>query len=157
MLLSGKLYKEQKQNFYDAQQGICPLCKRALNPDVQSNHLDHDHSLDGPKAGKVRGLLCNLCNAAEGQMKHKFNRSGLKGQDIDYLEWMKAMIVYLEQDYSGNNIHPNFVPDKTKKFAAMGKDDMINEFKINGFTYNPDDLKKNMIASYKKQLRKSLK
>lgn len=83
MLLTSKLYKEEKQRLFDAQHGICPICKRELDSDVQSNHLDHDHELNGPKAGKVRGLLCNLCNAAEGQMKHKFNRSGLKGQNID--------------------------------------------------------------------------
>ncbi|MGP2512407.1 endonuclease domain-containing protein, partial [Klebsiella pneumoniae] len=61
MLLTGKLYKEEKQKFYDAQNGKCLICQRELNPDVQANHLDHDHELNGPKAGKVRGLLCNLC------------------------------------------------------------------------------------------------
>lgn len=119
MLLTGKLYKEQKQKFYDAQHGKCLLCKRELSTDVQANHLDHDHELSGPKAGKVRGLLCNLCNAAEGQMKHKFNRSGLKGQNIDYLEWLESLLTYLKDDYSENNIHPSFVTDSDCKFHVM--------------------------------------
>ncbi|AHY25041.1 endonuclease VII [Pectobacterium bacteriophage PM2] len=157
MLLSGKLYKEQKQKFYDAQHGKCPLCKRELSSDVQSNHLDHDHELNGNKAGRVRGLLCNLCNAAEGQMKHKFNRSGLKGQDIDYLEWLESLLVYLKDDYTKNDIHPSYVIDKAKEFARGNKDDMITMFKQFGFTYIESDTKPKMVASFKKQLRKSLK
>lgn len=157
MLLSGKLYKEEKQKFYDAQNGKCPICHRELDPDVQGNHLDHDHELNGPKAGRVRGLLCNLCNAAEGQMKHKFNRSGLKGLDVDYLEWLEALLAYLKQDYSDNNIHPNFVPDKTKEFSRLGKEEMMSEMLQRGFEYNESDTKTQLIASFKKQLRKSLK
>lgn len=157
MLLTGKLYKEEKQKLYDAQAGKCLICERELNPDVQSNHLDHDHELNGPKAGKVRGLLCNLCNAAEGQMKHKFNRSGLKGQNVDYLEWLENLLVYLKTDYTENNIHPNFVPDKTKEFARLGKEEMIAEMLSHGMTYNESDTKKQMVDSFKKQLRKSLK
>jgi hypothetical protein len=157
MLLTGKLYKEEKQKLYDAQDGKCLICTRELNPDVQSNHLDHDHELNGPKAGKVRGLLCNLCNAAEGQMKHKFNRSGLKGQNVDYLDWLENLLVYLKTDYTENNIHPNFVPDKTKEFSRLGKEEMIQEMLSNGFSYNELDTKKQMVDSFKKQLRKSLK
>ncbi|QYN80515.1 endonuclease VII [Kosakonia phage Kc304] len=157
MLLTGKLYKEQKQNFYDAQHGRCLLCKRELSSDVQSNHLDHDHDLNGPKAGKVRGLLCNLCNAAEGQMKHKFNRSGLKGQDVDYLEWLESLLTYLKADYSKNNTHPNYVTDKTKWFSRLGKDEMIAEMKAQGFIFKESDSKATLVKEYKKQFRKSIK
>ena len=157
MLLTGKLYKEQKQKFYDAQHGKCLICNRELNTDVQSNHLDHDHELNGPKAGKVRGLLCNLCNAAEGQMKHKFNRSGLKGQNVDYLEWIENLLAYLKTDYTKNDIHPNFIGDKSKEFSRLGKPEMIAEMNAYGFTYSEDDSKSKLVASFKKQLRKSLK
>ena len=157
MLLTGKLYKEQKQKFYDAQHGKCLICKRDLSTDVLSNHLDHDHELNGPKAGKVRGLLCNLCNAAEGQMKHKFSRSGLKGQNVDYLEWIENLLAYLKTDYTKNDIHPNFVGDKSKEFSRLGKPEMIAEMNAYGFTYSEDDSKSKLVASFKKQLRKSLK
>ena len=157
MLLTGKLYKEEKEKLYQAQNGLCPCCKRPLDEDIQKNHLDHDHALEGDNAGKVRGLLCNLCNAAEGQMKHKFNRSGLKGRDVDYLEWLEALLAYLKQDYSDNNIHPNFVPDKTKEFSRLGKEEMMTEMLQRGFEYNESDTKTQLIASFKKQLRKSLK
>lgn len=157
MLLTSKLYKEEKQRLFDAQHGICPICKRELDSDVQSNHLDHDHELNGPKAGKVRGLLCNLCNAAEGQMKHKFNRSGLKGQNVDYLEWMESLLAYLKNDYTENNIHPNFIGDKSKEFSRLGKDEQIAEMLSRGFSYNENDTKTELVKKFKSQLRKSLK
>lgn len=157
MLLTGKLYKEEKEKFYHSQNGKCPICRRPLEGDVSAHHLDHDHALDGDKAGKVRGLLCNLCNCTEGQMKHKFNRSGLKGKDIDYLEWMESLIVYLKEDYSNNNIHPQFVTDKAKEFARLGKPEMIAEMQKSGFDYNENDSKNELIKSFKKQFRKSIK
>lgn len=156
MLLTGKLYQQEKQKFYDAQNGLCPVCGRPLAEDVQSNHLDHDHELNGEKAGKVRGLLCNLCNAAEGQMKHKFSRSGLKGRDVDYLEWLENLLKYLKQDYSGNNIHPNFVGDKSKAFSRLNREEMITEMTNYGFTYT-NDTRAELVKQFKKQLRKSIK
>ncbi|ARB05858.1 hypothetical protein fHeYen901_85 [Yersinia phage fHe-Yen9-01] len=156
MLLTARTYKEEKEKYYNAQNGICPTCKLELDKDVQSNHLDHDHELIGPKAGKIRGLLCPWCNTAEGQIRHKFNRSGLKSRDVDYLEWLKNMLSYLEIDYSNANIHPNYITDKAKEFGRLGKDDMILEMKKYGFVYG-DETKTKLQASFKKQLRKSLK
>ena len=157
MLLSGKLYKEEKEKLYQAQNGLCTCCKRPLDEDIQKNHLDHDHALEGDNAGKVRGLLCNLCNAAEGQMKHKFNRSGLKGQDIDYLEWLENLLVYLRQNRKDSNIHPQYVADMAKRFSRLGKPEMIAEMELHGFTYEESDGKSQLASKYKKQLRKSLK
>ena len=157
MLLTGKLYKEEKQRLYITQQGLCPVCGRELDSDIQQNHLDHDHDLNGPKAGKIRGLLCNLCNAAEGQMKHKFSRSGLKGRNVDYLEWLQNLLTYLQQDYTANPIHPNFIGDKSKEFSRLGKDEMIEEMISFGFAYDEQDTKAALAKKFKTQLRKSLK
>lgn len=156
MLLTGKLYKEEKQKLFDLQKGICPICGRELKGEVQQHHLDHDHALEGPSAGKVRGLLCNLCNAAEGQMKHKFNRSGLKGQGVDYIEWMESLLKYLKLDHSGNNIHPQFVSDLSNQFARQSKDDMILEMNNRGFVVESWKTKDEIVKSFKKQFKKSL-
>ena len=43
----------------EAQGGICPICK--TRPAV---HVDHDH-----KSGKVRAILCEMCNGGLGQFK----------------------------------------------------------------------------------------
>ncbi|QPI13768.1 packaging and recombination endonuclease VII [Serratia phage 4S] len=157
MLLIGKLYKEEKQKLFDLQKGICPICGRELTGDVQQHHLDHDHALDGPQAGKVRGLLCNLCNGTEGIMKHKFNRSGLAGRGVDYIEWMQALLDYLKKDYSDNNIHPQLVKDKTKQFTRLSKDDMIAEMTKLGYEVKSWETKEQIAKSFQKQFKKSLR
>lgn len=52
--------------------GICPLCK-----DFPATHIDHDH-----KTGKVRGILCQQCNAHLGW--------------IEKFDWLNRALDYLE-------------------------------------------------------------
>lgn len=156
MLLVGKQFIEEKHRLFEEQKGVCPLCGRALNPDVLSNHLDHDHSLEGPNAGRVRSLLCIFCNATEGQLKHKFDSSGLVSRGVDYVAWLKELIAYYEKDYSTSAIHPVYVNDMSKAFARMNKPEMIDELSRVGVT-EPGKTKATMIASYKKALRNFLK
>lgn len=157
MLLNTKSYKALKEELYQKQNGCCLLCKRPFEGPANEQHLDHDHALEGKNAGKVRGLLCCLCNGTEGIMKHKFNRSGLKGRGIDYVEWLEVLVDYLKQDYSSNDIHPQYVNDMAKMFARLDKSQMISEMVQRGFTYNESDTKDVLVKSFKKQLRKSIK
>lgn len=56
-----RLYSLTKQGYFDLlknQQGVCAICHRE-NISGYRLAVDHDH-----KTGKVRGLLCNLCNKA---------------------------------------------------------------------------------------------
>jgi hypothetical protein len=156
MLLTGKLYKEEKEKMFKAQQGLCLICGLELDKDIQKNHLDHDHALSGDKAGKVRGLLCCLCNGADGQMLHKFNRSGLKSK-INYIKWMEKYLEYIKSDYTQNSIHPQFVVDKSKEFSRMTKEEMISIMLSEGFDYNETDIKNDLVKKYKQSLRKALK
>src|ERR1051326_8652672 len=61
---------EQFQNLLSGQNGVCAICKQpesAVNPrtkQIKSLSVDHDH-----ETGKVRGLLCQRCNTALGQLK----------------------------------------------------------------------------------------
>lgn len=157
MLLTAKTFKDEKFKLYHAQNGECRICKRPLNEDIYSNHLDHDHALDGPRAGKVRGLLCNLCNGAEGQIKHKFERSGLKGKNVDMIEWLESLIEYHKADVSENPIHPNFVPDKVKWFSRLNKTEMINELIDQSITHTNTMGKAALVKVYRTGLRKKLK
>lgn len=43
----------------ETQGGICPICRK--RPAV---HVDHDH-----KTGKVRAILCEMCNGGLGQFR----------------------------------------------------------------------------------------
>ena len=56
----------------DAQGGVCAACKTD-----EPVHVDHDH-----KTGRVRGILCFLCNQALGNVRDEIPR--LRGL-IDYL------------------------------------------------------------------------
>jgi hypothetical protein len=57
-----------------AQDGLCAICR---DPFVETPHVDHDHA-----TGKVRALLCLLCNAALGSLKDDITRA--QGV-VDYL------------------------------------------------------------------------
>lgn len=157
MLLTPKFLKLEKIERFNAQNGICSLCKRELDKDVQKNHLDHDHELEGPNAGKTRGLLCSFCNALEGQIKHKFNSSGLNSRDVCIKEWLNSLAAYYNQDISSNSIHPQYVPDKVKKFSRMNKDEMLLALEEINVVPKENLTKEKLVNVYRKELRAYLK
>jgi hypothetical protein len=67
-----EIYEQMDQ----AQKGVCAICGK-YPPKKKCLCVDHNH-----KTGKVRGLLCNLCNAALGGFK-------------DNIELLTAAIAYL--------------------------------------------------------------
>lgn len=71
---------EEYSKMYDDQKGLCAICGKD-NGDIRL-HVDHCHT-----TGKVRGLLCFLCNSALGKVK----------DDVAVLE--KA-ILYLQKHQS---------------------------------------------------------
>lgn len=145
-------YPVVKQQLYEKQNGVCALCKRPLDGDLNQHHLDHDHELHGDSAGRVRGLLCSLCNATEGIVKHKFNRSGLVSGGVDYVAWLRSLANYVDTDYTDNPIHDKFIPDKTKWFSRLTKTEMIQEMKNEDFLYLESDERKILTKKYRKQL-----
>ena len=74
------LSKDDYLALLEKQNNVCAIC---LNPETIENSIlcvDHCH-----KTGKVRGLLCRMCNSALG----KFN---------DDLSNLKRAVAYLEND-----------------------------------------------------------
>lgn len=67
---------EEYNDLLSKQDNKCAICK----VDSEDRHLDVDHSHD---TGKIRGLLCRMCNVALGHMK-------------DSVEIIQNAIVYLE-------------------------------------------------------------
>lgn len=59
---------EQYNNLFEAQSGKCAICKKHQSEYYRAFSVDHCH-----KTGKVRGLLCNDCNAAIGLLKDNIN------------------------------------------------------------------------------------
>lgn len=157
MLLTPKTYDQAKEKLYHEQNGICPICKRELDKEINKNHLDHDHELDGNQAGRVRGLLCNLCNGSEGRTRHEFMRSGLAGRGIDYIDYLESLLAYLKRDSSTNDIHPKLVPDLKARFKRQDKPAMIAEMQRYGFAYNDDMTKAELCKAFNKELPKFMK
>lgn len=65
-------------NMFEAQKGICPLCRNALLFN-HSTHVDHDHA-----TGRVRGLLCHHCNLLLGHIRG--DRASTLARALAYLE-----------------------------------------------------------------------
>jgi hypothetical protein len=125
--------------------------------DIVSNHLDHDHTLEGPNAGKVRALLCLYCNSLEGQIKHKFDTSGLKTKGVDIADWLETLAEYYRKDLSEHNIHPQFVNDLSKLFSRLdvkGMDDMAAKYNVE---FPPKTTKVKRVPIFKKGLKLFLK
>lgn len=68
-----KISVDEINEIFDGQAGMCAICKV-----LPATHLDHDH-----KTGKVRGFLCQKCNAGLGMFLDK-TKSLLSA--IDYLD-----------------------------------------------------------------------
>lgn len=111
-----------KQSLFKEQQGLCALTGLEIS-DINKAHLDHDHRLDGSQAGRCRGLLLGQANVLEGRLKHQFNRSGLAGK-IDYIDFLKRLISYLEKDNSDKPVHPQLIPDLKKRFSRYNLNQM---------------------------------
>jgi len=104
--LKSKDLKEYRESQLENQEYICPLCETAISKDVSA--LDHDHD-----SGFIRNTLHMNCNSFEGMILHKFKRSGVH-KLTDIQTYLYNLLLYWEQDYSNNPIHPNEKPKALK-------------------------------------------
>lgn len=58
--------KEQYEELYEAQGGVCCICERATGK-TKRLAVDHDH-----ETGYVRGLLCSTCNKILGHLRDSY-------------------------------------------------------------------------------------
>jgi len=56
-----KITVQDYENMFKAQEGKCAICKKHQNEFNYLLHVDHDH-----KTGKIRDLLCSICNTRLG-------------------------------------------------------------------------------------------
>lgn len=55
---------EDFEHMLALQDGVCAICKRPENDKYKRRlSVDHDH-----ETGKIRGLLCHMCNTALGKL-----------------------------------------------------------------------------------------
>lgn len=155
--LTAKSAKDLKTKLFTLQHGRCTLCGLMLHEDMSKNHLDHDHSLDGKNAGKVRGLLHGACNRADGRLKNKFIMSGVASMGVDYSTFLRNLADYVEADYSQNDFHPQYIPDMVKKFKKNTLSEMKSIMESCGYEFNDTDTKEELVKKYNSSFRKEQK
>jgi hypothetical protein len=74
------------ERMWDEQQGLCAICEDALGDDF---HVDHDPAT-GKRWGKLRGLLCPLCNKGLGHFRDSTRRLR---RAADYLDRHSGLTV----------------------------------------------------------------
>lgn len=96
-----------------AQQNFkCAVCGCSLKGKVRGGPtLDHDH-----ETGYVRGVLCRVCNTAEGKLRTISVRYG--GGKVNSLNWMRDMLAYLTVHKSPLT---TYLYPKKKKPKSKGK------------------------------------
>jgi hypothetical protein len=74
---------DEHTQMYEAQNGVCAICKGEGDGKWKKLCVDHDH-----KTGKVRQLLCRNCNMVLGQVGDNIN---LLEEMIKYLQTNKTL------------------------------------------------------------------
>jgi dCMP deaminase len=94
---------EKYEAMFKAQGGVCAICKQPPPPGKRLA-VDHDH-----KTGKVRGLLCILCNSTLGYFK-------------DNITSVRAAVSYLLR-HDGRRSWDNYFLDIAEATATRCKDE----------------------------------
>lgn len=102
------------------QGGLCPLCKKPIDltrMGANSDYVvDHDHI-----TGEIRGVLHRGCNGAEGRVFNAVTRWTGLGKDYNKaIEWLKNLVIYLEQPGYGV-IYPDHKTPEEREMAAKAK------------------------------------
>ena len=79
--LEGQFRKEQYFVLFEKQKGRCAICDKHQANSKTTFHVDHDH-----ETGKVRGLLCGVCNS---QLSRTRKDPELNQKAQDYLNQYK--------------------------------------------------------------------
>lgn len=86
---------------------MCPICKR----EMKGPCVDHQHSKRVKGSGKVRGVICTLCNFYLGKVENSAVRIGISSNDL--VNYLENVLVYLKQPHT-NMIHPSERPKEPK-------------------------------------------
>lgn len=109
MKLKKEQIKEYRAEQLEKQDGICPLCEVEIEDGVGT--LDHDHG-----EGYIRKVLCRNCNSVEGRVL-----AWLRRTKTEHSVWLNNLLVYWEEDYSGNPLHPTHKHELEVEISRLRK------------------------------------
>lgn len=93
--------KAFRQQLFDKQGGICPLCLGELPDNSRQTAIDHDHM-----TGEVRGLLHLGCNRVEGSVFKMVSTFGKQGKDYSScIPFLERLVEYLKESGEGVIYH----------------------------------------------------
>jgi len=114
--------KKVREELIKSQKGIDPILNEPFS-EVQV--LDHDHTTQ-----HVRAALNRNTNAFEGLVFNAYKRCLKWMTDKPLPEILRGLAVYLEQDYSKNPYHPDWIKRVTidfNKLKESSKDSVLIE------------------------------
>lgn len=110
-ILKSKDLKVKREELLKLQQGLCKL----TNLPSLNFVLDHDH-----KDGHIRGVLDREVNQFLGKLESNYIRFiKWKFPNLSLQQLLYNIILYLNQDYSNNEYHPNYVNKMLRKFSNL--------------------------------------
>ena len=82
------------------QNGLCPICSELITDAV----LDHSHKKRIGGSGKIRGVLCRMCNVFLAKAENNCTRYGIGQKNLPRV--LRAIAAYLEKPHLPY-IHPS--------------------------------------------------
>ena len=95
----------------DKQNGRCPICTNVILDSV----LDHSHRRRIGGSGRVRGVLCRMCNVFLAKAENNCTRYGIGQRNLPGV--LRNIADYLEKPHT-HYIHPSEKP-KAKKLTKL--------------------------------------
>lgn len=105
---------EQYNEKLAQQDGRCAICDKHQNELKQTMRVDHNH-----QTGKVRGLLCSVCNKAIGSLREN---TILLQNATDYLNHYKQESIFFMRRNNGADMESDFeilVKTHLKQYTTM--------------------------------------
>jgi len=113
-----------RNSMIENQNGVCPLCD---NP-IISPVCDHHHTGAHKGDGKIRGVVCSVCNSIVGKFENAFIRYGV---DIETMpKFLENMLLYhsKQSPFKTNYIYPTEKP-KVPKLMKYSFNELVRAIK----------------------------
>ncbi len=127
-----KVLKRKDIKAYRLQQMVkgdneCPITKVTL--DVSNAVLDHDHN-----TGYCRKVIDRNVNQLLGKIESNYKRFIGWRREAEMPDILRKLADYIEQDYSGNPLHPGFIDLEIRSFSRENKAVQETALKAQGIT-----------------------